>query len=128
MTRRSFSLLLYGTLALLVGCQDRAEYLELKDLDAAERQVVERFVVLERARAVALADPPRGAAILDSLAAAWGDSAAQEAEASLTSEPDRAHLIHDLLRRVLVAEQDSLIHAPEPRRLTAPLPAPVPPD
>ena len=53
------------------------------DLDPAERQVVERYVILERARAVTLADPARGTAILDSLATAWGDSAGHEAELAL---------------------------------------------
>jgi len=126
MTSRLFPILLCGALAVIAGCQAEPEFLELADLDAAERQVVERYVILERARAITLADPARGVAILDSLAAAWGDSVAREAEAALTTRPERANLVHDLLRRLLEAEQDSLVHAPEPRRLAAPLPVPVP--
>jgi hypothetical protein len=128
MTRAQTSILVCAILALVTGCQDGGDQLELTDLDAGERQVVERYVLLERARAVALADPPRGVAILDSLAVAWGDSAGREAEAALPTDPDRAEQLHDLLRRLLEAERDSLVYAPEPRRLTAPLPAPVPPD
>lgn len=128
MTLRRALTLLFSALALVAGCQGDPDQLELADLDAAERQVVERYVILERARAITLADPARGVAVLDSLAAAWGDSASREAEAALTTRPARATLIHDLLRRLLEAEQDSLVHAPEPRRLTAPLPTPVPSD
>ena len=36
--------------------------------------IAERMVTLERAKAVALADREQGEALLDSLAAAWGDS------------------------------------------------------
>ena len=128
MTRRQAPILLCAILALAAGCQDGRDHLELADLDPGERQVVERYVILERARAVSLADPPRGVAILDSLAAAWGDSAGREAEAALPTDPERAEQIHDLMRRLLEAERDSLVYAPEPRRLSAPLPAPVPPD
>jgi hypothetical protein len=108
-------------LALLVGCQDESDQLTLADLTAGERQVVERFIVLERARAVALANPALGAALLDSLAAAWGDSAQLEAEALLPTEPRRAARVHALLQELLAAEQDSLVLAPEPRRLQVPI-------
>lgn len=126
-TRLNLSLLCVA-LALVAGCQDKPDQIDLADLDAGERQVVERYIILERARAVALADPATGSAILDSLAAAWGDSAAVEAQRMLPTQPLRASLIHDLLRRMLEAEQDSLVHAPDPRRLTAPMPTPIPVD
>ena len=126
-TRRNLSLLCVA-LALMAGCQGEPDQLDLVDLDAQERQVVERYIILERARAVTLADPAGGVAILDSLATAWGDSAAIEAEKALSTKPLRATLVHDLLRRLLEAEQDSLVHAPYPRRLTAPLPTPIPVD
>ncbi len=128
MTIRRTVFLLCGALTLVAGCQGEPDHLDVADLDEAERQVVERYIILERARAVTLADPPRGVAILDSLAAAWGDSAANMAEAALPTRPNRATLIHDLLRRLLEAEQDSLVHAPDPRRLTAPMPTPSPAD
>lgn len=122
MTTRCNLSLLCVAIALVAGCQGEPDQIELTDLDAGERQVVERYIVLERARAVAMADPPRGTAILDSLATAWGDSAGIEAERALPTDPKRASRIHDLLRRLLEADQDSLVHAPVPRRLTAPMP------
>jgi hypothetical protein len=120
-------------LALLVSCGQSA--LELDDLTPAERAFVVHFVVLERARAVALAEPVAGTALLDSLAAAWGDSANTVAEAQVPADPARAAAIYDLLGRILAAESDSLVHAPRASRLSAPLPqgaqlvrsAPVPP-
>lgn len=114
-------------LALLVaGCGQGPSELEYRQLRPAERLYVERFMVLERARAVALADPARGVALLDSLAATWGDTAEAEARAALPSDPRRAALVQDLMRRLLEAEADSLLLAPHPRRLQAPLPTPAP--
>lgn len=128
MPTRQILLLLCGALILVAACQADPDQITVADLSPGEYQVVERYVVLERARAVALADPAAGVVILDSLAAAWGDSAAVEAEAALPTEPRRAALIDDLIRRLLEAETDSLVHAPEPHRLTAPLPEPAPDD
>lgn len=105
---------------LLSACGDRR--LELDDLTAPEREFVTRFVILERARAVALAQPTIGAALLDSLAAAWGDSANVSARNQVPSEPARAAAVYELLTQILAAEADSLVQAPVARRLAAPLP------
>ena len=126
--RRSGLLPILMVTALFVGCNQNQSPLEIDDLNAGERVFLERYVVLERARAVVLADPVRGVALLDSLAAAWGDSAAVEAEAALPVDPERAALLQNLITRVLTAESDSLIHAPRPDRLDDPLPQPAPPD
>ncbi|MEZ4387520.1 MAG: hypothetical protein R3D98_08060 [Candidatus Krumholzibacteriia bacterium] len=104
------------------GCDRGSDTLTVADLTANESRYVQRFMVLERARALALADPDQGEAALDSLAAAWGDSAAVEAGRLLPTEPRRAQLVDDLLRRLLEAESDSLTHAPRRDRLAAPLP------
>jgi hypothetical protein len=114
-------------LVLSGGCEQAPENLALADLSAAERQFVERYVVLERARAVSLADPTTGVTILDSLASAWSDTADLVAERSLSTDPSRAAAVMDLVSRLLEAEADSLVHAPLPRRLSDPLPRPVPP-
>jgi len=115
-----------GAALSLAGCGKKPDELRVHDLNAGERQYVERFLILERARAVAMADPVCGTALLDSLAVAWGDTAASVAEAALSRDPRRVALLHDLVRRLLEAEADSLIHAPHPRRLTAPWPQPAP--
>ncbi len=107
-------------LTLLASCGETP--LDLDDLTPAEREFVTRFVVLERARAVALAEPSAGTALLDSLAAAWGDSANALARSQVPARADRAAAVYDLLGRILAAESDSLVHAPLARRLTAPLP------
>jgi hypothetical protein len=98
--------------------------LRLSDLTPAEREYVTRFVTLERARAVALVDRSRGEALLDSLAVSWGDSSLALAQAALPADPRRQALLHGLLGRILRAEQDSLLDAPRPGRLGAPLPDP----
>jgi hypothetical protein len=110
----------------LAACQDEPQPLTLDDLTPDETRYVTRFVQLERARAVALADPESGAALLDSLAAAWGDSAAFEARAQLPAGPVRSAAVHELLAGILRAERDSLIIAPSPDRLAQPLPEPEP--
>jgi hypothetical protein len=107
-------------LTLLASCREAP--LDLDDLTPAEREFVTRYVVLERARAVALAEPTSGTALLDSLAAAWGDSANVVARKQVPPRAARAAAVYDLLGRILVAESDSLAHAPLARRLTAPLP------
>lgn len=102
--------------------------LQLGDLSDSELLYVTRLVVLERAKAVALVDRPLGDALLDSLATAWGDSARSETAAGIPADPRRAGQIGRLLNRILAAELDSLIAAPRPDRLSAPLPDPPPPE
>ena len=113
-------------LAMAPGCARRSETLQLADLAATERLYVERFVTLERARAVALANPDRGDALLDSLGRAWGDSALEWTLHTLPKEPRRVAGMYGLLSRILSAESDSLVKAPFARRLRAPLPDPRP--
>ena len=110
-------------LLLLVapGCDREAPSLRLADLTPDERLYVERFVVLERARALALVDAVAGDAVLDSLAAAWGDSALAEARAALPDDAVRQAALQVLLAEILDAEEDSLVMAPTVERLTAPL-------
>jgi hypothetical protein len=112
--------------ALLTGCQNEAKTLQLADLTPAEHRYVERFVVLERARAVAMVDAPSGLALLDSLAVAWGPGSMTETGKDLPQRPQRISALHDLLARILEAESDSLLQAPLPRRLGAALPDPPP--
>lgn len=107
------------------GCGSDVAEIDLADLTVNERLYVERYVVLERARAFALAEPTQGAALLDSLGVAWGDSADAEALHALPTDPSRVYLIQDLVRRVLLAESDSLVFAPRADRLSEPLPQPV---
>lgn len=111
--------------ALLLGaasCDDGAPPVALDELDPAEREYLTRFVVLERARAVSFADRTLGEALLDSLAADWGDSSLVDAQAALPDDPQRMAALHALLEAVLEAEKDSLLEAPRPDRLSAPLP------
>jgi hypothetical protein len=115
-----------GLAASVAGCQTRPDSLQWQDLTPAERQYVTRFVVLERARAVAMVDADRGPALLDSLAVAWGDSSLVETHRDLSRQPRRVAAVNDLLVRILDVERDSLVLAPEPRRLNAPLPDPPP--
>jgi hypothetical protein len=122
---KSFTLTALLTLVLvtsLAGCERRHKPLQLSDLTQGERLYIERFMVLERVRAIALVDADRGAALADSLAAAWGDSSMQEVQRGVSAEPARAAAVHDLLLRILEAERDSLLQVPAPRRLTAALP------
>ena len=108
------------------GCARRSETLQLADLTSTEKLYVERFITLERARAVALADPDRGDVLLDSLGRVWSDSALEWTLHTLPKEPRRVAGMYDLLSRILNAENDSLVKAPLPRRLRAPLPDPRP--
>ena len=110
----------------VAGCGTDDE-IRLGDLESGERIYVTRVVVLERAKAVALVDRPVGEALLDSLAAAWGDDSLAETEAVVPGDPARAAAVGRLLRRILEAELDSLVLAPRPDRLAAPLPDPEPP-
>jgi len=119
--------LILAAAAGLAGCGDADRPLTVADLTPGEALYVQRVVVLERAKAVALVDRAAGDALLDSLAAAWGDTALDATAAGIPREPERAALVADLLGRLLVAEQDSLTLAPRPDRLGAPLPPPAPP-
>ena len=116
---------LVATLAATVGCSDGPDPdLVVGDLTDAERMFIERVIVLERARAVALQDRETGDALLDSLAAAWGDSSLAETAHGMPDDPRRAAQVGRLLATLLAAEQDSLVFAASPERLTAPLPDP----
>lgn len=112
--------------AVAPGCGRRERPLQLADLSYSERLYVERFVTLERARAVALVDVDRGQALLDSLGRAWGDSALEWTLNTLPRDPRRVAGLYNLLSRILAAESDSLLNAPKARRLAAPLPDPRP--
>jgi len=124
MPSRLLPALILAAVVLGGGCERASEQLALDDLSAAERRYVTRYILLERARAVALADPVAGIALLDSLALAWEDTAAAQARADLPTEPGRAAALHDLVRRLLEAEADSLVYAPRADRLDEPLPEP----
>jgi len=114
-------------LALGLGaCESEEIPLTWQDLSSGEQTYVRRLVVLERAKAVALNDRELGDVVLDSLAAAWGDSAQAEAQAHAPTDPTRSRQLNIYLLRVLEAEKDSLMTIPAVRRLAAPLPAPVP--
>ncbi len=119
--------LLTIVLGLFQGACDQAEQsLQLGDLRPEEYTYIERLVVLERAKAVALTDRQRGIILLDSLAVSWGDSVESETARLITREPHRAKIVHELLKRIVEAEKDSLLAAPLPRRVYAPLPDPLP--
>jgi hypothetical protein len=120
--------LLATALAAAHGCARRDRPLQMKDLTSSERLYVERFVTLERARAVALVDVDRGNALLDSLGHAWGDTALEWTLGTLPRDPARVAGLYNLLSRILLAENDSLVHAPKARRLKAPIPDPHPGD
>jgi len=120
------SLCLCLVAAGVAGC-GTGEEIRLGDLEPGERMYVTRVVVLERAKAVALVDRSLGEALLDSLAATWGDDSLAETEAVVPEDPARAAAVGRLLRRILEAELDSLVLAPRPDRLAAPLPDPAPP-
>jgi hypothetical protein len=119
--------LLTALLAGPSGCAREQGELRLADLTPDERLYVERVIVLERAKAAALLDADRGVALFDSLAVAWGDSSLESTSRLAPREPDRALAVGSLLRRVLGAEQDSLLAWPDRDRLHAPLPDPPPP-
>ena len=122
---RWLGLLSWLICGLLAGCDEEPAPLQLADLTADEHLYLERIVQLERAKAVALVDRETGLALLDSLAADWGDSSLAETKALVPSEPQRSAAVADLLLRILAAENDSLLHAPRPDRLAAPLPDPI---
>jgi len=115
---------LVAGLLLLGGCGPNDRPLTLSDLTAGERLYFERVVPVERAKSVALVYRTTGEALLDSLAAAWGDSAQTEILKGLEGDPYHAQAIADLLGRVVAAEQDSLLWDPGFNRLHLPLPDP----
>ena len=118
-----------GLCGLVVGCDSGdPPPLTLEDLTPDEHLYIQRFVTLERAKAVAVVDRPTGDALLDSLATAWGDSAQQETEALAPGDPRRSRLVHQLLLAILDAEADSLVAEPRPDRLHQPLPRPLTPE
>ncbi len=113
-------------------CRDEPSEITLEDLEPHERTYVERFILLERARAVTFTDLERGEAILDSLAAAWNDTLDAGLDQVLGTRPQRLAAVHGLLERLLAAEEDSLLYMSGTDRLDAPLPdlesVPAPPE
>ncbi len=109
-------------LSLFAGaCSRQDQELQLADLSPDEYTYIERIVILERAKAVALNDRDLGNILLDSLLVAWGDSVESETAAMAPQVPERSQAVHELLGRILTAEKDSLKLVPEIRRLTAPM-------
>ncbi len=115
----------FGTLPGPAGCSRQPRPLALGELDGQERTYVTRVIVLERVKAAMLVDGRRGATLGDSLLVAWGDSARERTADMAPAEPTRAVRVHDLLLRLLAAEQDSLLRHGGLRPLDAPLPAPA---
>jgi len=123
---RKIFLFLLAVLIPASGCDQQNKPLTLADLNADEFLYVERMVVLERAKTAALLDRRSGDALLDSVAAAWGDSSLQETLKGAPRDPIRSEAVTDLLRRILVAEQESLLVSTGQERLHLPLPEPAP--
>ena len=93
---------LFAALATAPGCgSEPASHLEIDDLTDSEMLFVERVIVLERARAVALRDRDTGGALLDSLSLAWGDSSLSETAAALPDDPERSAQVGRLLMNLL---------------------------
>lgn len=116
-------LLLLGVAA--AACSRKERPLRPRDLTSDETRYVDRVLVLERVRALLLIDGGRGISVGDSLAIAWGDSALPETLAMAPAAPERAARLHDLLLRLVVAEQDSLVARDGRRPLDAPWPTPA---
>jgi hypothetical protein len=114
-------------LLAVAGCADDPGALGLADLTPGERVVLEKLVVLERAKTAALVDRDRGEALLDSLAAAWGDSFVAATLAGAPRDAARARAVGQLYARVMRAEHDSLLAGDAFGRLRAPVPDPPPP-
>ena len=129
-SRRLFSLLLLQVLipvlTLSAGCDKSDAPLALSDLSGEEFIFVERMIILERAKTAALLDRETGDAILDSLFVAWGDSSFPLTQAGAPRDPVRSEAVNTLLRRVLGAEQESLLTSTGLDRLNQPLPEPKP--
>lgn len=112
-------------LAVSGGCARRERPLTPRDLTEDESVYVTRVLVLERVRAALVDDPVRGSVLGDSLAAAWGDSAQPRTLDLAPTDPDRAALVHELLLRLLAAEQDSLLRLGGRRAIDEAWPAPA---
>lgn len=125
-SRRVFILFLVPCLIGTTGCEKNDAPLALADLSGAEYVFVERMVLLERAKAAALLDREAGEALLDSMAAAWGDSSLAFTLAGAPRDPLRSEAVVTLLRRVMEAEQESLLTSSGLDRLEMPLPDPLP--
>ena len=116
------ALVLCCGLLLVASCCQQELTLHVSDLTADERFYFEHVVAVERAKSCALIHPDSGAALLDSLAVAWGDSIQSEILAGLSGDPRRSVALGELLLRVVAAEQDSLLWDPGFNRLHLPLP------
>ena len=129
-SRRLFFLLLLPVLipvlTPLAGCEKNDAPLALSDLTGDEYIFVERMVILERAKTGALLDRQTGDAILDSLAVAWGDSSFPLTLVGAPRDPIRSEEVGTLLRRMLEAEQESLLTSTGLDRMNQPLPEPKP--
>ena len=129
-SRRLFSLLLLPVLIPVLtpsaGCDKSDAPLALSDLSGEEFIFVERMIILERAKTAALLDRETGDAILDSLFVAWGDSSFPLTLVGAPRDPVRSEEVGTLLRRVLGAEQESLLTSTGLDRLNQPLPEPKP--
>ena len=125
-SRRLFLPLLLAGLAWASGCEKDDAPLAMADLSGAEYVFVERMVLLERAKAAALEDRANGDVLLDSLAVAWGDSSMVLTLAGAPKDPIRSEAVGTLLRRVIQAEQESLLTNSGFDRWLLPLPEPAP--
>ena len=119
--------LFFALTICLQGCDHTPKELVLSDLNPAEMQYLSHYLIIERARAVYAVDPELGNSLLDSLAVAWGDSDAVEINSALPVDLPRRALVNRLLVRILEAEEDSLLLAARPDRLSAPITDPPPP-
>jgi hypothetical protein len=111
---------------VISSCDSSDNSLKLEDLTENEYVFIQRMVILERTKAVALIDKETGITLLDSLAVAWGDSALERTREMAENSPLRSAAVGELLSRILEAERDSLIHAPRPDRIGLPLSDPSP--
>ena len=125
-SRRLFFLILLPGLVAAAGCEKNDAPLAMADLSGAEYVFVERMILLERAKAEALVDRESGDALLDSLAAAWGDSSLELTLDSAPRDPIRSEAVGALLRRVIQVEQESLLTSSGLERWHLPLPEPAP--
>ncbi len=126
LSRRLLFLLLLPVLSPVAGCEKNDAPLALSDLSGDEFVYVERMIILERAKTTALLDRETGDALLDSLAVAWGDSSFPLTLLGAPRDPLRAEAVGILLRRILTAEQESLLTSNGLDRMNQPLPEPEP--
>lgn len=127
LSRRFPLALMTAAVIMAAGCEKDETPLNFSDLTAGESLYIERVVLLERAKSVALIDRVAGEALFDSLAAAWGDSSLAQTVSGAPTNPVRAAKVAELLRRVITVEQESLKVSPGLNRLALPLPDPPPP-